>query len=84
MKRGAEVGRLSTYRVHARGVDHTGGAALGDAGGAVGDVEAIAGPRVLFEDSPLVLGDREGLAREEGLVRLEVDALDDSSGEVAC
>jgi hypothetical protein len=78
---GGWVGDCSSplaYRVHAHGVDNAGSSALCDAGGAIGDIEAISGPGVLLEYDALVLGNRERLSSEEGLVGLEIYALNKS------
>lgn len=56
------------------------GTALGNSGGAVGDVDTVTGTSVVFENLIFVLSDREGLASQHGLIGLKVDCLDQPVG----
>ncbi|TKW54492.1 hypothetical protein CTA1_5030 [Colletotrichum tanaceti] len=71
-------GDLSDLGVHARGEDDAASAALGDGRGAVGHVETVAGPRLVVKGQGGLLADGKRLARQQGLVGLEVDGLEDA------
>lgn len=71
-------GDHTDFRNHTRGDDDTLGAALGDDGRGVGDVEAVTGAGVLVENIGSGLADGKRFTGEQSLVGFKVHSLDQS------
>lgn len=63
--------------VHARREHDAAAAALGDDGRAVDDVKPVSGARVVVKGRVRDFGNGSGLARQQGLIGLQVDGLDE-------